>query len=96
MGHYIALLNWTEAGVKAVKDSPARLDAARALGKKLGVEIKSFYMTTGDCDMVIIAEAQDDDAMARFNLTVAMGGHIRTRTLKAFSEDNYRKILASL
>jgi uncharacterized protein with GYD domain len=96
MGHYIALLNWTDAGVKNVKDSPARLDAARALGKKLGVEIKSFYMTTGDCDMVIVAEAADDDAMARFNLTVAMGGNIRTRTMKAFSEDSYRKIIGSL
>ena len=96
MGTYIELLSWTDQGVRNVKDSPARLDAARAMGKKMGVNIREFYLTAGACDMVVIADAPDDDTMAKFNLTLAMGGNIRTTTLKAFTEEAYRKIIGSL
>lgn len=96
MARYIELLNWTDQGVKNVKDSPKRLDAARALAKKMGCEIREFYMTTGACDMVVIVDAPDDDAVAKFNLTLAMGGNVRTTTLKAFTEDSYRKIIGAL
>ncbi len=96
MPKYIELINWTDQGVKSVKDSPARLDAARAMAKKMGIDVKEFYMTAGAVDMVVISEAPDDETMARFNLTLAMGGNVRTTTLKAFSEDSYRKIVAAL
>lgn len=96
MAKYIQLLNWTDQGVKTVKDSPKRLDAARALAKKMGCEIGEFYMTTGACDMVVIADAPDDETMAKFSLTLAMGGNVRTTTLKAFTEDSYRKIVGGL
>ena len=96
MARYIELLNWTDQGVKNVKDSPKRLDAARQLAKKLGCEVREFYMTTGACDMVVIVDAPDDEAVAKFNLTLAMGGNVRTTTLKAFPEDAYRKIIGSL
>ncbi len=96
MARYIQLLNWTDQGVKSVKDSPKRLDGARELGKKMGVEIREFYLTTGACDMVVIAEARDDETMAKFGLTLAMGGNVRTTTLKAFTEDAYRTIIAAI
>ena len=96
MARYIELLNWTDQGVKNVKDSPKRLDAARQLAKKLGCEVREFYMTTGACDMVVIVDAPDDEAVAKFNLTLAMGGNVRTTTLKAFPEDAYRKIIGGL
>ena len=96
MARFIQLLNWTEQGVKSVKDSPKRLDGARAAAKKMGVEIREFYMTIGASDMVVIAEAPDDAAMAKFTLTLAMGGNVRTTTLKAFSEEEYRKIIGGL
>jgi uncharacterized protein with GYD domain len=96
MARYIELLNWTDQGVKNVKESPKRLDAARALAKKMGCEVREFYMTTGACDMVVIVDAPDDDTVAKFNLTLAMGGNVRTTTLKAFTEDSYRKIIGSL
>ena len=50
----------------------------------------------GASDMVIIVEAPDDETMAKFSLTTAMGGNVRTTTMKAFSEDAYRKIIAAL
>ena len=96
MAKYVILTCWTEQGIRNVKDSPARLDAARALAKKMGCTLGDFYMTTGATDMAIIAEAPDDETMARFNLTLAMGGNIRTTTMKAFNEEAYRKIIGSL
>ena|SRR5262245_15070817 len=96
MAKYIILMNWTEQGVKNVKESPKRLDAGREVAKKLGVEIGDFYMTMGDCDMVAHVNAPDDEAIAKFILGLARGGNVRTRTLKAFSEEDYRKIIGSL
>jgi uncharacterized protein with GYD domain len=90
------LLNWTEQGAKAVKDSPGRLDAARALAKKMGCEFGTFHMTMGAYDMVVTMNAPDDDTMAKFALTIAAAGNIRSTTLKAFSEDAYRKIIAAV
>ena len=96
MARYIVLLNWTDQGIRNAKDSPKRLDAGRATAKKFGVEIKEFYMTMGDVDMVMHADAPNDEALAKFILALAGLGNVRTRTLKAFSEDEYRKILGSL
>jgi uncharacterized protein with GYD domain len=96
MAKYITLVNWTDQGIKSVKDSAKRLDAARALAKKLGCEMKDFYMTIGPYDMVAMVEAPDDEAMAKFGLALGSGGNVRTTTLKAFSEDAYRRIIGAL
>ena len=96
MTRYIELLNWTDQGIKNIKDSPKRLDAAREAGKKMGVDVREFYLTTGACDMVGITDAKDDETMAKFTLMLGMGGNVRTTTLKAFSEDSYRKIIGAL
>jgi uncharacterized protein with GYD domain len=96
MARYILLINWTDQGVRNVKDSPKRLDAARALAKKVGAEFKDFYMTMGDYDLVAILEAASDDAVAKFVLGVASAGNVRTRTLKAFSEAEYRSIIGAV
>ena len=93
---YIALINWTDQGIKNVKDSAKRLDASRDLAKKLGCTVGDAYLTIGPFDLVIMLDAPDDETVARFNLTLASGGNIRTTTLKAFPEDTYRKIVASL
>jgi uncharacterized protein with GYD domain len=96
MGIYISLVNWTDQGIKSVKDSPARVDDARALAKKYGCEMKDFFMTIGAYDMVVMMEAPDDDAAAKFSLALASTGSVRTTTMKAFSEDAYRKIVAGI
>jgi uncharacterized protein with GYD domain len=62
----------------------------------MGCELREFYMTAGTSDMVAIVEAPDDATLAKFNLTLATGGNVRTTTLKAFPEDEYRKIIGSL
>ncbi len=96
MTTYVMLANWTEQGILKAKDSPRRLDAAKEALKDMGGEIKSFYLTMGDFDMVVIFEAPDDAVAARFSLQLGMLGNVRTRTLKAFPEAAYREIINSL
>ena len=96
MTTYVMLANWTEQGIQKAKDSPRRLDAAKKALKDMSGEIKSFYLTMGDYDMVVIFEAPDDAVAARFSLQLGMLGNVRTRTLKAFPEAAYREIINSL
>jgi uncharacterized protein with GYD domain len=93
---YIALVNYTDQGVRHVKDSPKRLDAGRAALREMGGDIKSFWMTMGDYDLVLVFEAPDDAVAARFILMLGAGGNVRTKTMKAFPEAAYRQIVASL
>jgi uncharacterized protein with GYD domain len=96
MTTYIMLVNWTEQGIRDIKSSPKRLDAARKLLGEMGGTLKLFYLTMGEYDMVVVAEAPDDATAARFTLTLAQGGNVRTRTMKAFPELAYRDIIASV
>ena len=96
MPTYIALINWTSQGIAKVKDSPKRLDAGRKAFQKLGVEIKQAYSTMGRYDLVCIMEAPDDEAYAKATLSLGRLGNVTTETLKAFTEDEYRKIIGSL
>ena len=96
MATYIVLMNWTDQGIRNVKDAAKRLDASREVAKKLGCELGLYVMTIGPYDGMCVVEAPSDEAMAKFALTVGAAGNIRTTTLKAFSEEAYRKLIASL
>lgn len=96
MTTYISLVNWTEQGMKNVRESPKRLDAAKKLLADMGGDFTSFYMTMGDCDAVAVYDAPDDAVAARFALQLGMLGTVRTKTLKAFPEAAYREIIKSL
>lgn len=96
MTTYIMLVNWTEQGIRNVRESPKRLDVAKKQLAEMGGSFREFYLTMGDCDMVAICDAPDDAVAARFALQLGAGGNVRTRTLKAFPEAAYREIVASL
>ena len=96
MARYIMLVNWTDQGIRNVKESPKRLDAARSVAKGVGAELREFYMTMGDHDMVVVVDAPTDEAIAKFALILGGAGNVRTKTLKAFSETEYRAIVGSL
>jgi uncharacterized protein with GYD domain len=96
MPSYIALLKYTSQGIANVKDSPGRLDAGRKAFKKLGVKIKDTYLTMGQYDLVCIIDAPDDETFARVMLTLGSQGNVQSETLKAFSEAEFRKIVASI
>lgn len=96
MPTYITLLNWTQQGIAKVKASPKRLDAGRKAFKKMGVEIKDTYLTMGPYDLVCVIEAPDSETAAKAILSLGADGNVRTLTLPAFTEDQFRKIVGSL
>jgi len=96
MSTYIVLLNWTQQGIENVKDSPARLNTARAAVEAAGGKLSDFYMTIGQYDMVVVIEAPNDETFAKAMLAIASHGMIRSQTLKAFTEEEYRSIVGSL
>lgn len=92
----VMLLNWTDHGIKNVKESPKRLDGVKKLAKDMGGEVKSFYMTLGVYDLVLIVDMPNNDKLASFGLKLGSLGNVRSTTLKAFSEDDYRRIISGL
>ncbi|MGZ3296265.1 MAG: GYD domain-containing protein [Xanthobacteraceae bacterium] len=96
MSAYMLLCNYTDQGVRTIKEVPKRRAAARELGKKLGVDIKAGYLAMGTYDLIIHAEATDDEAMAKFLLSMGALGNVRTTTVKVFSEPEFDKIIAAL
>jgi uncharacterized protein with GYD domain len=83
MSKFLLQLSWTEQGIKAVKNFPKRSQAARKAGKKLGVEIEQVYVTTGESDLLLILES-------------ASGDNVRTRMSRAWTEDEFGKMLSDL
>jgi uncharacterized protein with GYD domain len=96
MPTYLILTNWTNEGVEKIKDSPSRFDAAKKVIESSGGKLKDFYLLMGQYDMALIAEAPDDATVARVNLSLASKGSVRTQTSRAFTEDEYRKIIAGI
>jgi len=96
MPTYITLARWTQKGLEDVKDAPSRLDKAKELYKAAGAEIKEMYLVMGEYDMVVISEVPDDQTMAKLLLTIGSQGSSRGETFRAFTEDEYRKMIAAL
>jgi uncharacterized protein with GYD domain len=96
MATYIMLIRYTPKGIEKVKESPSRLDAAKKAFKAAGAELKDFYLVTGRYDIVVVAESPNDGTIAKGSLDLASKGSVATETLRAFKEDEYRKIIAAL
>jgi uncharacterized protein with GYD domain len=96
MPTYISLLRYTQQGISAAKDAAKRIDAAKEAYRKAGGEFKAIYLTMGKYDLVAIAEMPNDEAAARMALVLGGQGNIRSETLRAFTEPEFRKIIGSL
>lgn len=96
MPSYLSLINWTDQGVRAIKDSAKRLDAAKEATRAAGGRMIFVYMTMGEYDLAVLTEFPDDQAATRFLLTLGALGNVRTKTLKAFTEEEYRAIISGL
>ena len=96
MSSYIMLIKYTDQGIRNIKSSPKRADTAKFLAKSCGAEIKALYLTLGNYDLVAVVEAKQDDAIAKFSLALDAIGNVRSTTMKAFDEDEYRKIIETL
>ena len=96
MPAYIVLGNFTDQGVRAVKDTVKRADAVRDAAGRFGVKMNSIYWTHGAYDIVAQFDAESDAAMTAFSLAVASQGNVRLQTLRAFDRDELTEVLAKL
>jgi uncharacterized protein with GYD domain len=96
MPTYISLFRYTQKGIEAIKDSPTRLDAGKKAVVAAGGKVLAFYLTMGQYDGVLIGEFPDDETAARAALAGGAQGFTRSETLRAFTEEEYREIVASL
>jgi uncharacterized protein with GYD domain len=86
MPKFMCLLNWTEQGIRSIKEAPKRAKAAQELAKKVGVEIKEVYLTTGDSDLLVILDTPSGDNVAKFALAIGALGNVRTRTARIWPQ----------
>jgi len=96
MPTFLCSLSWTDQGIRSVKDAPKRSQAARELGKKMGVEIKQVYLTSGDSDLLVIVEAPDGDNVAKLMLAIGSQGNVRSRMVRAWPESELAKLISEL
>ena len=96
MPTFILSLNWTDQGIRSVKDAPKRAQAARELAKTLGVEIKEVYLTSGENDLLIFLDTPNGDNVAKFALALGAQGNVRTRTARAWPQSEFQKLISGL
>jgi uncharacterized protein with GYD domain len=96
MATYIVLANFTDQGVRNIKDSPKRADAYKAMAKKMGVTVKEIYWTLGHYDLVIVLDAPDAATVTAVGLATASLGNVRTETLTAFSADEIGRVIGKM
>ncbi len=96
MPTYISLMNWTEKGLAGFRGTVDRAEAANALAAKFGGALKEIYWTVGPYDIVAVTEAPDDEGATAFALSLASQGNLRTTTMRAFSADDMRGIIAKV
>lgn len=96
MPTYISLIQYTAKGIESIKDSPKRLDVAKKAFEAAGAKLKDFYLVMGEYDIVIVVDAPNDEVVARVSLMLGAKGSIRTKTSRAFTEAEYKKIVSSL
>jgi len=98
MPTYIMFFGFTQQGIQHIKDSPARVEAAKKSFEAIGARVKEFYavMGMGQFDTMLIIEAPDNEVAAEAALSISSLGYVHTNTLPAFTEDEYKKMIARL
>jgi uncharacterized protein with GYD domain len=96
MATYIMLGQFTDQGIRNVKETTKRAEAIRGLAKKVGATVKEVYWTLGEYDVAAIVEAPDDIAATAFFLSIGALGNVRTRTMRAFVSDEMGRVLGKM
>ena len=96
MPMFMCSLNWTDQGVRSIKEAPKRAKAAQELAKKVGVEIKDVYLTAGDSDLLVVLDTPHGDNAAKFALAIGSQGNVRTRTARIWPQAEYQKMISEL
>ena len=96
MATYLILINFTDQGIRNIKDSPKRAAAATELARGFGIEIRDTFWTLGAFDGAVLMEAADDQAVTAWALKVGSLGNVRTQTLRAFRANEIENIVAKV
>jgi uncharacterized protein with GYD domain len=96
MATYITLMNFTDQGLSSIKDTVKRADTAKKIAREYGVTFKSIHWTQGQYDVVCELEAPDEQSLSAFSLALASLGNVRGQTLRAFTADEMKAVLAKL
>jgi len=96
MPTYIWLVNWTDQGIRNVKETTKRAKSFKEMAEKMGVKAKEIFWTMGRHDLVLVIDAPNDETMSRVALRLGMLGNAKTETLKAFSAQEMDEILEGL
>jgi uncharacterized protein with GYD domain len=94
MPSYVSIIDWTDQGIANFKDTVDRYEAAQQQFERLGVRFTDVYWTLGEHDLVAVLEAPDDETATAAMLAVGAQGNIRTKTMRAFSRDEMRAVIA--
>jgi uncharacterized protein with GYD domain len=96
MAKYVSLLQFTDQGIRAVKDTVKRAGNATAEAEKMGVKITDAFWTMGSYDVVVLLDAPDDETASAFSLKIGSLGNSKTHTMRAFTGDEMEKVLAKV
>jgi uncharacterized protein with GYD domain len=96
MATYVILANFTDQGIRNVKDTVKRADVFKEMAKKKDVKVRDIFWTLGAHDVVAIIDAPNDEAITGLGLTLGMQGNVRTQTLRAYSASEIGKILGGV
>ena len=96
MPTYVVLMNWTDQGIRADKDTVHRREQGDALAEKHGARIEQVYWTMGHYDIVTMIEAPDDESITAMILELTSEGNLRTATLRAYDHDQMEAIVQRL
>jgi uncharacterized protein with GYD domain len=92
----VILGKYTEKGAVNIKESPARLEAVRKAVEAAGGKWLGFYLTMGQFDYVLITQAPNAQAAASLLLATGAQGNVSTQTMRAFTEEEFKGLVASL
>jgi len=96
MPTYVAFINWTDQGIRNVRDTLQRADRADQLGEKYGVQLEHPYWTVGPYDLVGVLEASDQESVSAFALELGASGSVRTNILRAYEREEMSGIIERL
>ena len=96
MPKYVALINWTDQGVRSVKDTVQRQQQADQAFQRMGLRLETVLWTQGRHDLVAVFDGPDDETVAAAMLTLAASGNVRSETLRAFTAEEMGRIIQKL
>jgi uncharacterized protein with GYD domain len=96
MATYVGLVQFTDQGIRNIKDTVKRGDAGAAEAEKMGMKIVEEFWTMGAYDVVVVADAPNDETMSAFMLKIGSLGNVKSHTLRAFRRNEMEKILANI